>query len=101
MTPLGSFYSKEQFTYQQLLVNVNSLNPIQFGFTFVFDPLKAVEDSSQFAVYQFNFQFDVNEDMFTAEAIQAYEQAGLDFQRHSVSLLAAFRNHFPNLERWH
>jgi len=84
MTPLGTFFSKEQYTYQQLLVNVNALKPIQFGFTFVFDASSASTDPSQLVVYQFNLHFDLNEDMFTDEAIQAYEGAGLNFQRHST-----------------
>ncbi|KAI6175887.1 Poly(A)-specific ribonuclease [Aphelenchoides bicaudatus] len=83
MTPLGTFFSKEQYTYQQLLVNVNALKPIQFGFTFVYESSNTAE-SNQLAVYQFNLHFDLNEDMFTNDAIQAYEEAGLNFQRHST-----------------
>lgn len=81
MTPLGTFFSREHFTYQQLLVNVNALNPIQFGFTFICD---LPTGETQLSVYQFNLHFDLNEDMFTEEAINAYHEAGFDFKRHSV-----------------
>ncbi|KAI6214080.1 hypothetical protein M3Y94_00226400 [Aphelenchoides besseyi] len=82
MTPLGTFFSREQYSYQQLLVNVNALKPIQFGFTFVHD--SPTHGQSQMSVWQFNLHFDREEDMFTNEAIEAYEQAGFNFQRHST-----------------
>lgn len=82
LTPLGTFFNKEQFTYQQLIINVNALKPIQFGFTLVNEMSNA--DSSQPVVYQFNLHFDLNEDMFSDDIIQAYQDAGFNFQRHSV-----------------
>ena len=82
MTPMGTFYSHEQYSYQQLLVNVNGLKPIQFGFTFVHE--SPVLGLSQMSVFQFNLRFNKDEDMYTDEAIQAYEAAGLDFHRYSV-----------------
>jgi hypothetical protein len=83
MTPLGTFFTREQFTYQQLIVNVNALKPIQLGFTFV--PNTPAPEPSFPDVYQFNLHFDLSEDMFTDEAIQAYQDAGINFSRHSVS----------------
>ncbi|KAI6234626.1 Poly(A)-specific ribonuclease [Aphelenchoides fujianensis] len=82
MTPLGTFFSREQYSYQQLLVNVNALKPIQFGFTFVHD--SRTHGQSQMSVFQFNLHFDREEDMFTDEAIQVYEAANFNFRRHST-----------------
>lgn len=85
MTPMGTFFGREQFTYQQLIVNVNALKPIQFGFTLIDETPNG--DPTILAIYQFNLHFDLNEDMFTEEAIQAYQEAGIDFRKHSVSFL--------------
>lgn len=69
---------------------MNALKPIQLGFTFVTEPPHP--ESNQLVVFQFNLQFDRNEDMFTDEAMQAYEEAGFNFQRHNVS---SFDAQFP------
>jgi len=82
LTPLGTFFSREQFCYQQLIANVNTLKPIQIGFTFVSE-LQNSSDTSQLAVYQFNLHFDLTEDMFTEDSIKAYEGAGFNFQKHN------------------
>lgn len=81
MTPIGTFFSQEHFSYQQLLVNVNALKPLQMGFTFLQAPHTTA------TVFQFNFQFNVHEDMCTEEALQAYQSAGYDFDKHSVSYI--------------
>lgn len=78
MTPIGTFFSQEHFSYQQLLVNVNALKPLQMGFTFL--------HCGQVHVFQFNFHFNPQEDMICEEALQAYEAAGLDLEKHNVSL---------------
>jgi len=95
MTPLGTFFSQEHFTYQQLLVNVNGLKPIQFGFTFVYE--SAAPGEPQLLTFQYNLHFDLDEDMFTDDAIRAYEQAGMDFKRHNVS---HFQFKFPYFKRF-
>jgi CCR4-NOT transcription complex subunit 7/8 len=97
MTPLGTFFSREHFTYQQLIVNVNALKPIQFGFTLLDET--ANPESAISAVYQFNLHFDLNEDMFSEEAIQVYQEAGFDFRKHSVSFFGTSNSRY--LDRWH
>lgn len=82
MTPLGTFYSREHYAYQQLLINVNTVKPIQLGFTFIFESPHS--EPSSLAVYQFNLHFDVSEDMFTADALQSFEKTGLKFSKHST-----------------
>ncbi|CAD5226770.1 unnamed protein product [Bursaphelenchus xylophilus] len=74
MTPIGTFFSQEHFSYQQLLVNVNALKPLQIGFTFIHKPI---------VVFQFNFHFNINEDMCSDEAYNAYQAAGYDFEKHN------------------
>ncbi|CAD5219684.1 unnamed protein product [Bursaphelenchus okinawaensis] len=75
MTPIGTFFSQEHFSYQQLLVNVNSLKPLQMGFTFIHKPV---------TIFQFNFHFNVAEDMCSDEALNAYQASGFDFDKHNT-----------------
>lgn len=82
LTPMGTFYTLEQYSYQQLLVNVNGLKPIQFGLAFVHE--SAHLGLSQMSVYQFNLRFNKEEDMYTDEAIQAYDAAGVNLHRHNA-----------------
>lgn len=81
ITPMGIFKNKEDFNYQQLLCNVNVLKLIQVGFTMVNKEgcLPPNHD-----IWQFNFHFNLNDDMFSNESIELLRSAGFDFNKHLV-----------------
>uniref|UniRef100_F1KRQ7 poly(A)-specific ribonuclease n=1 Tax=Ascaris suum TaxID=6253 RepID=F1KRQ7_ASCSU len=80
-TPLGQFKSKEDFNYQQVSCNVNMLKLIQVGFTLT-DKDGSLPPSGD--VWQFNFQFSLNDDMYSQESVELLRSAGIDFSRHLV-----------------
>ncbi|KHN82287.1 CCR4-NOT transcription complex subunit 7 [Toxocara canis] len=80
-TPLGQFKSKEDFNYQQVSCNVNMLKLIQVGFTLT-DKEGNLPPSGD--VWQFNFQFSLNDDMYSQESVELLRSAGIDFSRHLV-----------------
>jgi len=80
-TPLGQFKSKEDFNYQQVSCNVNMLKLIQVGFA-VMDADGNLPPSGD--VWQFNFQFSLQDDMYSQESVDLLRNAGIDFQRHQL-----------------
>ncbi|VDK54162.1 unnamed protein product [Gongylonema pulchrum] len=80
-TPLGQFKSKEDFNYQQVSCNVNMLKLIQVGFTLL-DRDGNMPPTGD--VWQFNFQFSLNDDMYSQESVDLLRNAGIDFGRHQV-----------------
>ncbi|PAV65631.1 hypothetical protein WR25_12323 [Diploscapter pachys] len=77
-TPLGMFRSKEDFNYQQVSCNVNMLKLIQVGFALVNEKGELPPGGD---VWQFNFHFSLNEDMFSQESVELLRVAGIDFNR--------------------
>ncbi|VDK78523.1 unnamed protein product [Litomosoides sigmodontis] len=80
-TPLGQFKSKEDFNYQQVSCNVNMLKLIQVGFALL-DKDGNVPPTGD--VWQFNFQFSLNDDMYSQDSVDLLRNAGIDFGRHQV-----------------
>ncbi|VDD87216.1 unnamed protein product [Enterobius vermicularis] len=80
-TPLGQFKSKEDFNYQQVSCNVNMLKLIQVGFTIL---NKEGQLPPTGDVWQFNFQFSLNDDMYSEDSVDLLTKAGIDFNRHVV-----------------
>lgn len=80
-TPLGQFKSKEDFNYQQVSCNVNMLKLIQVGFTLL-DKHGNMPPSGD--VWQFNFQFSLENDMYSQESVELLRDAGIDFDRHQI-----------------
>uniref|UniRef100_A0A914UI44 poly(A)-specific ribonuclease n=1 Tax=Plectus sambesii TaxID=2011161 RepID=A0A914UI44_9BILA len=81
-TPLGQFKSKEDFNYQQVSCNVNMLKLIQVGFAFC-DAEGNIPGSDN-AVWQFNFKFSLQDDMYSQDSVDLLRNAGIDFARHQT-----------------
>ncbi|XP_003743465.1 CCR4-NOT transcription complex subunit 7 [Galendromus occidentalis] len=75
--PIGEFRSMGEYQYQILRCNVDLLKMIQLGLTF-FD-----ERGHPKATYQFNFRFNIKEDMFAQDSIDLLVNSGLAFDRHA------------------
>lgn len=113
-TPLGQFRSKEDFNYQQVSCtgkmhltpflclirsekyfkvscNVNMLKLIQVGFA-ILDKDGNLPPCGD--VWQFNFQFSLNDDMYSQESVELLREAGIDFNRHAVNFLFLIRFYF-------
>lgn len=75
--PIGEFGSMGEYQYQILRCNVDLLKMIQLGLTF-FD-----ERGHPKATYQFNFRFNIKEDMFAEASIDLLVSSGLAFERHA------------------
>jgi CCR4-NOT transcription complex subunit 7/8 len=77
------------FYYENVRINVDLLKIIQLGVTFTDDEGRPVEGG---CCFQFNFQFDVDEDMQARESIDLLRRSGIQFDRH--------RTHGINLHRF-
>jgi len=76
--PIGSFTSSSDYHYQTLRCNVDLLKIIQLGLTF--------SDSEgnpppTVCTWQFNFKFNLNEDMYAQDSIDLLIRSGIDFQK--------------------
>merc|ERR1712224_424525 len=60
-------------------LNVDLLELIQVGLTFLDKNGKPRENTS---TWQFNFKFNLEEDIYAQDSIELLQNAGLDFQRH-------------------
>lgn len=73
----GDFKSAD-YQYQCLKCNVDLLKIIQLGFTFMDEKGNVPLESSTF---QFNFHFNINEDMYAQESIDLLAKSGIMFQK--------------------
>eukprot|EP01113_Clastostelium_recurvatum_P039676 TRINITY_DN6077_c0_g1_i2.p1 TRINITY_DN6077_c0_g1~~TRINITY_DN6077_c0_g1_i2.p1 ORF type:complete len:356 (-),score=71.79 TRINITY_DN6077_c0_g1_i2:38-1105(-) len=76
--PIGSFRSTADYHYQTLRCNVDLLKIIQLGLTFSdseggFPPLCCT--------WQFNFRFNLNEDMYAQDSIDLLTRSGIEFKK--------------------
>mmetsp|Transcript_20792 Transcript_20792/g.26904 ORF Transcript_20792/g.26904 Transcript_20792/m.26904 type:complete len:408 (+) Transcript_20792:93-1316(+) len=78
--PIGDAYSSG-YQYQTLQCNVDLLKVIQLGMSFCDEKGKTPESGC--FCYQFNFRFDLNEDMYAEDSIQLLKESGIDFARHA------------------
>jgi len=65
--------------YDELKCNVNAMRLIQLGLTF---SNVNGDCTSDVGCWQFNFDFDVHQDLHSAESIELLHRAGLDFRKH-------------------
>ncbi|KAJ3318777.1 CCR4-NOT transcription complex subunit 7 [Boothiomyces sp. JEL0866] len=77
--PIGNFRNSADYHFQTLRCNVDLLKIIQLGLTF----------SNQYGelpegvyTWQFNFQFNLNEDMYAQNSIELLTKSGIDFKKH-------------------
>lgn len=79
--PIGTFRSRNDHYYQSLRCNVDLLNIIQLGVT-LFDD-KGDPNMRGPCTWQFNFVFNLQEDMYAQSSIELLKTAGIDF--HTLS----------------
>jgi CCR4-NOT transcription complex subunit 7/8 len=79
--PLGEQYGSG-FAYAQLQCNVDLLKIIQLGISFC-DATGATPEEGCYC-FQFNFRFDLDEDMYAEDSIQLLKESGIDFARHAA-----------------
>ncbi|KAF5340696.1 hypothetical protein D9611_007412 [Ephemerocybe angulata] len=77
--PIGTWKTSTEYHYQTLRCNVDLLKIIQVGITLADEDGHNPSDCS---TWQFNFKFNVGEDMYAPESIDLLQKAGIDFQRH-------------------
>uniref|UniRef100_A0AC35TXH2 Poly(A)-specific ribonuclease n=1 Tax=Rhabditophanes sp. KR3021 TaxID=114890 RepID=A0AC35TXH2_9BILA len=78
-TPVGQFKSKEDFNYQLVSCNVNMLKLIQVGLTFMNSSGHLPPENP---VWQFNFEFNLEDDMYSTESVELLRKCGIDFPMH-------------------
>jgi len=76
--PVGQFKSTTDFYYQTLRCNVNLLKIIQLGVTFCNE---RGEHPPGPCTWQFNFRFNLNDDIYAQDSIELLSNSGVDFDR--------------------
>lgn len=77
--PVGSFASHTDYHYQTLRCNVDLLKIIQLGITFADERGELADDCP---TWQFNFKFNLQEDMYAQDSIDLLTRSGIDFRHH-------------------
>ncbi|XP_055693952.1 CCR4-NOT transcription complex subunit 7 isoform X2 [Lutzomyia longipalpis] len=77
--PLGEFRSSADYQYQLLRCNVDILRIIQLGLTFMDEDGKTPPG---FTTWQFNFKFNLSEDMYAQDSIDLLQNSGIQFKKH-------------------
>ncbi|XP_044530353.1 CCR4-NOT transcription complex subunit 7-like [Gracilinanus agilis] len=76
--PIGQFRSNAHYQYQLLRCNVNLLKIIQLGLTFMNEQGEYPPGTS---TWQFNFKFNLTEDMYAQNSIKVLTKAGIQFKK--------------------
>lgn len=77
--PIGEFKSLSDYQFQLLRCNVDLLKIIQLGLTFLDENGKTSQGHS---TWQFNFKFNLSEDMFAQDSIELLQNSGIQFKKH-------------------
>ena len=77
--PMGEFRSSTDYTYQLLRCNVDLLKIIQLGITFMDGEGNLPEGIT---TWQFNFRFNLSNDMYAEDSIELLQNSGIQFERH-------------------
>lgn len=77
--PLGVFKSSGDYHYQTLRANVDSLKIIQIGLALSDEEGNAPVEA---CTWQFNFTFNLQDDMYAPESIELLTKSGIDFKKH-------------------
>lgn len=80
--PMGTFRSTKDYHYQTMRSNADLLNLIQVGIT-LSDKNGNIPDSAP-STWQFNFKFDLNNEMFSKESVDTLMTSGVDFAKLST-----------------
>lgn len=78
--PIGEFKSTADYQYQLLRCNVDLLKIIQLGLTFL-DETGKLPDSGP-STWQFNFKFNLTEDMYAEDSVDLLQNSGIQFDKH-------------------
>ncbi|XP_018896603.1 CCR4-NOT transcription complex subunit 7 isoform X1 [Bemisia tabaci] len=78
--PYGDFKSNADFQYQLLKCNVDLLRIIQLGLTFLDEEGKTI--NGPYTTWQFNFKFNLSEDMYAQDSIDLLQNSGIQFKKH-------------------
>jgi CCR4-NOT transcription complex subunit 7/8 len=73
-------YTKQNFYYETLKININSLKLIQLGMTL---KNKKGEFPSKYPYFtwQFNFKFDLEKDAYNEESVNLLKNSGINFEK--------------------
>ncbi|KAJ1559670.1 CCR4-NOT transcription complex subunit 7 [Nowakowskiella sp. JEL0078] len=76
--PIGNFRTSSDYHYQMLRCNVDLLKIIQLGVTFSDENGNVPE----ICTWQFNFKFNLSDDMYAQDSIDLLTKSGIDFKKH-------------------
>jgi len=79
--PIGCFKNSHDYHYQIFKCNVDLLKIIQLGITFC-DTEGYVYPGA--CTWQFNFKFNLSEDMYAQDSIDLLAKSGIDFKEHDA-----------------
>jgi len=77
--PTGEFASIDELKYKTIKCNVDLLKIIQLGLTF-FNKMGETPDGV--CTWQFNFKFNISEDMYASDSCDLLQRSGIQFHRH-------------------
>jgi len=77
--PIGEFKSTSDYQYQLLRCNVDLLKIIQLGLTFQDEDGNMPEGTT---TWQFNFRFNLTEDMYAEDSVELLHTSGIRFEKH-------------------
>lgn len=79
--PLDAFLGTQEYNYKTLRCNVDLLKIIQLGLTFC-------DENGNLApgcpCWQFNFNFNLDEDIYATDSIELLKRSGIDFEQHAT-----------------
>jgi CCR4-NOT transcription complex subunit 7/8 len=77
--PIGDFKSTADYQYQLLRCNVDLLKIIQLGLTFLDEKGNM---PAGITTWQFNFKFNLTEDMYAEDSVDLLQNSGIRFEKH-------------------
>jgi len=86
--PIGEFKSTADYQYQLLKCNVDLLKIIQLGLTFLDEkgnlPVTNAGGTTPVGIstWQFNFKFNLTEDMYAEDSVGLLQNSGIQFEKH-------------------
>nr|ADE10053.1 CAF1 superfamily protein [Tremella fuciformis] len=75
--PIGNFKTGSDYHFQTMRTNVDVLKIIQLGITLSDEQ----GNSPEVSTWQFNFAFNLSEDMYAPDSIELLRNSGIDFKR--------------------
>ncbi|KAI5854690.1 ribonuclease H-like domain-containing protein [Tricharina praecox] len=89
--PIGKFPSKADYHYQTLRCNVDMLKIIQLGITLADENGDLAKVDGSVSTWQFNFRFNLDEDMYAQDSIDLLTKSGIDFGKHTSHGIDVFK----------